>query len=64
MVERRIIIRPEAFGHGFDIVVEPAPGWTSYDVERPTHRDAIRYAKSLQVVHGWKIVDQTGTEAG
>lgn len=60
MPERRITIRTEPFGAGFEIVVVPAPGWTNYDVERPTHRDAMRYAQSLRVVHGWKIIDESG----
>ena len=61
--EHTIVIRPEAFGAGFDIVVEPAVPWTSFDRERPTFKAARRYAESLRTVHGWRIREEIGGEA-
>ena len=58
-----IVIRPEPFGAGFDIAVEPAPAWANFNAERPTHRAATRYAESLRVVHGWKVRDEAGGPA-
>lgn len=55
-----IVIRREAFGVGFDIIVEPAPSWANFAVERPTLKAARRYAESLRTVHGWKIRDDVG----
>ena len=60
---RRIFIRPEPFGCGFDVTVEPAPEWINMARERPTHREAQRYALGLRAVHGWRIVDETGEAA-
>jgi hypothetical protein len=58
-----IIIRPEPFGVGFDITVEPAPTWANFNVERPTIGAARRYACGLATVHKWRIVDQSGEAA-
>lgn len=63
MVDHTIFIRPEAFGVGFDITVEPPVPWTSFDRERPTLKAAQRYAESLRTVHGWRIKDETGGAA-
>lgn len=63
MVDHAIFIRPEPFGAGFDITVEPGPAWSNCNTERPTLRDARRYADSLKIVHGWPIRDETGEPA-
>jgi len=60
VAERRIYIRTEPLAHGFDITVEPPPEWTSYNTDRPTHAQALRYAESLKIVHGWRIFDEGG----
>lgn len=61
MSERKICIRPEAFGVGFDVNIEPPAPWARYDQERPTHRSARRYAESLRTIYpDWRIVDETG----
>jgi hypothetical protein len=61
---RRIVIRSEAFGCGYDIVIEPPAAWAHYDQERPTIRAARRYAESLKIVNpSWKIDDQSGEPA-
>jgi hypothetical protein len=55
-----IVIRPEPFGAGFDITVEPGPAWSNCNTERRTLREARRYAESLRVVHpAWPIRDET-----
>lgn len=56
-MSRRIVIRPT--GDAFSIAIEPPPEWTGLDRERPTLRDARRYAEGLRIVHGWKVADQT-----
>lgn len=61
--QHTIIIRPEPFGVGFDITVEPAPRWANFNAERPTISAARRYARSLATVHKWRIVDQSGEPA-
>lgn len=63
MAEHVIIIRPEPFGVGFDITVEPSPAWGNFNQERPDHRAARRYAESLKVVNGWCIRDEPGEAA-
>ena len=61
MTERRIIIRPEPSGRGFNVSVIPSPEWGSLNCERPTHREARRYADILRVVQpSWSVVDETG----
>jgi hypothetical protein len=56
----KIIIAAQPFNCGFDIKIEPPVTWAHYDVERPTHHEALRYAKSLKTLHGWPIDDQIG----
>lgn len=63
VVERVIYIRPEAFGAGYDITVEPPAPWADFDCERPTLKAALRYATSLRTVHGWRVKDETGGAA-
>jgi hypothetical protein len=58
-----IHIRPEAFGAGFDITVEPPVAWTSFNCERPSLKAARRYADSLRTVHGWRIKEEIGDAA-
>jgi hypothetical protein len=55
MAEHRIMIQHEPFGAGYEMKVESPVPRANFDVERPTHRDALRYARSLKVVHGWRI---------
>ena len=55
-----IIIRPEAFGCGFDVVIEPPIAFARYDQERPSVAAARRYAESLKVVTGFPIREETG----
>lgn len=63
MGDHTIFIRPEPFGAGFDITVEPSPNWSHCNAERPTLREARRYAESLKIVHGWSVRDETGEAA-
>ncbi|MBV9528531.1 hypothetical protein [Sphingomonas sp.] len=58
-----IIIRPEAFGCGFDVLIDPPISYARYDQERPTLRAARRYAESLKVVTGFPIRDNNGDTA-
>jgi hypothetical protein len=61
---RRIVIRAEAFGQGFDVLIDPPAPWAHYDQERPNIRSARRYAASLRIVNpSWKIDDQSGEPA-
>jgi hypothetical protein len=63
VAEHIIYIRPEAFGAGFDITVEPPAPWADFNRERPTLKAARRYAGSLRTVHGWRVKDETGGAA-
>lgn len=63
VVEHVIVIRPEAFGIGFDVVVEPQPAWGSFACERRDHRSAKRCADHIRIAHGWPIRDETGEKA-
>ncbi|WP_420142312.1 hypothetical protein [Sphingomonas sp.] len=63
MADHVIFIRPEPFGVGFDITVEPGRAWSNCNTERPTLREAPRYADSPKNVHGWPIRDETGEAA-
>lgn len=61
MSEHVIIIRGCPFGGAtYDVVVEPAPAWASFNAERSTLKAARRYAQGLATVHKWRVADHTG----
>lgn len=62
-VHHRIIVRPEAFGCGFDVVVDPPAPDEILDREFATHREARGYASGLRLTRRWPIVDQTDEAA-
>lgn len=62
MPDRKIYIRPEAFGVGFDVLVRPVPEEESWDRGFANYRDARGYAGGIKLVRGWKIVDEAGEE--
>lgn len=57
MSDHCIIIRHEAFGIGFDVVIDPPLESESLDREWPTHRDAYGYASGLRLARRWPIID-------
>ena len=59
-VDRRIIIRPEAFDAGFDVVVDPPIEGHPLNREFGDHRAAYGYASGLRMTLRLPIVDQTG----
>ncbi|MBV9842398.1 MAG: hypothetical protein JOY99_12865 [Sphingomonadaceae bacterium] len=60
MADHAIYIRPEPFGCGYDIVIEPPILHARYNAERGTVKAARRYADSIRIVTGFKVVDETG----
>ena len=59
-VDRRIIIRPEAFGAGFDVTVVPPIEGHPLDKEFDNHRAAYGYASGLRMTLGFPVIDKTG----
>jgi len=61
--ERVIIIKPEAFGVGFDVRIIPPVPDEHLDAEFPTHKRARGWASGLRLTRVWRIVDLTGESA-
>jgi hypothetical protein len=59
MSEPRIYLRPEPFGVGFDVTIEPplADG-RKFDRELATYREARGYAGGLRMSLGLPVVDE------
>ena len=55
-----VVIRAEAFGVGYDVVIEPPVEGESFDREFPTFKGARGYARGLRLFRGWPIRDLTG----
>ena len=55
-----IAIRPEPFGVGVDVMVEPPPTGVGHDREHRNVCDARRYADRLSKATGWPVVDHVG----
>ncbi|MDE0878315.1 MAG: hypothetical protein OSB00_06570 [Sphingomonas bacterium] len=55
-----VVIRPEPFGVGYDVTVEPSPAGDTFDKEYPTFAGARGYARGLRLYRGWPIRDETG----
>lgn len=55
-----IVIKPEPFGGGYDVTIEPRPDGESFDREYPTFAGARGYARGLRLHRGWPIRDLTG----
>jgi hypothetical protein len=61
--ETKIIVRPEVFGVGYDVIVHLSPVGGSLNQERPDHTSAMQYAAQLRNAHGWQVHDETGGDA-
>jgi hypothetical protein len=61
--KRRILIRTEVFGQGFDVVVEPPIADHPLDREFDNHRGAFGYASGLRMTLGLPLIDETGEPA-
>jgi hypothetical protein len=58
--EHRIIVRPEPFGFGADVVVEPPfQGAGNFDLGRPSIQAAQAYAETLSQRLGLSVIDLT-----
>ena len=55
-----IAIRPEPFGAGVDVMVEPPPAGVGHDREHRNICDARRYAERLSIATGWPVIDHVG----
>ena len=55
-----ILVRPEAFGCGFDVVVEPTMPDRDVGRELPDYPRAMAFARVLRLEFGFPIVDRTG----
>ena len=61
----RILIRREAFGSNFDVVIEPPlPDGESFDKDFPTRKAARGYAGGIKMTRGYPIFDLASEEAG
>lgn len=58
--QRTVVITPEAFGQGFDVVVLPAVDGVGHDAEFTHYRVARAYAERLAQGAGWALVDHAG----
>ncbi|MGN6374864.1 MAG: hypothetical protein ACTHMG_04845 [Sphingomonas sp.] len=54
----RLLIRPEVFGAGFDVLVEPSVEPT-LDREFHTAIEARAYAAGVSAARGWPVCDET-----
>ncbi|MHA3840490.1 hypothetical protein ACX0GZ_04635 [Sphingomonas aestuarii] len=55
-----IVVREEAFGAAFEVVVLPTPAGVGHDCEFPTYAAALEYGERLSRTLGWKLHDQVG----
>lgn len=60
MADHRIVISEEAFGCGFDVVVEPPVEDESLDAEFRDYGKARAWADGLRRTRGWRIIDRSG----
>ena len=56
----RILVRPEAFGCGFDVLIDPALPDQDVGREIQNHAHAMAFARVLRLEFGFPIVDHTG----
>ena len=56
----RILVRPEAFGRGFDVLIDPDMPDRELGRELPDHPHAMAFARVLRLEFGFPIVDQCG----
>jgi len=61
-MSHQVFIRPEVFGAGFDVIVEPPIARPSIDREFPAVSLARAYAAGVAAVSGWPIVDEVGDD--
>ena len=60
LLQFHILVRPEAFGCGFDVVVEPTMPDRDVGRELPDYPLAMAFARVLRLEFGFPIVDRTG----
>ena len=59
-----ILIAPEPFGCGVDVLVLPPPSGPGHDREFPTVAAARAYAADLSAAMGWPVADHCGADDG
>lgn len=62
VTDRRIIIRPDSSGCGFDVTIEPALDGRNMDTEGRDIRAARGYAAGLRMSLGITVVDLSGID--
>ena len=60
LLQFHILVRPEVFGRGFDVVVEPTMPDRDVGRELPDYPLAMAFARVLRLEFGFPIVDRTG----